>query len=184
MNTNGAALLTDPHPCGHIVYPYTDEAQLAEAVCLFASAGLRKGEAVILVMTKAHCEPLRQRLESEGFDIPELEATGQLACEVAETLVSTFLFDGIVDEHEFKGKISAMIERGKASAEGRGVRVFGEMVSLIWQGHPQATERLEELWNEVIQAHSVPLLCAYALAGTKPASLPQALLTQHSHAIA
>jgi hypothetical protein len=64
------------------------------------------------------------------------------------------------------------------------VRVFGEMVSLIWQSRQRATERLEELWNQVIQEHSVPLLCAYALAGNRPDAFPSSLLTCHSHAVA
>jgi hypothetical protein len=25
MNAKGASILVNPHPCGHIVYPYTDE---------------------------------------------------------------------------------------------------------------------------------------------------------------
>jgi len=50
MNPSAAAILNNPQPCGHIVYPYTDETQIAEAVCLFTSAGLRKGEAVLMVM--------------------------------------------------------------------------------------------------------------------------------------
>src|SRR6266404_5075562 len=67
MNPTGAEILANPHPCGHIVYPYTDEHQVAEAVCLFASAGLRQSQAVVLVMTADHCKPIRQRLEQEGF---------------------------------------------------------------------------------------------------------------------
>jgi hypothetical protein len=64
------------------------------------------------------------------------------------------------------------------------VRIFGEMVDLVWKSNLQSTQRLEELWNEVIEAHSVPLLCAYSLAGTKPAEFPDALVACHSHAIA
>jgi hypothetical protein len=35
----------------------------------------------------------------------------------------------------------------------------------------------------VIAAHSVPLLCAYALAGTRPNVLPESLQSCHSHAL-
>jgi hypothetical protein len=184
MNAKAVAILSDPQPCGHIVYPYTDESQVAEAVCLFASAGLLKGEAVLLVMTEAHCEPILERLGRSGFDVPALTRSGQLICEEAEELLSSFLFDGIIDEHVFKSKIDGMINRAKAAGgDRRRVRVFGEMVSLIWQSRQQATERLEELWNEVIQEQSVPLLCAYALAGTKPDAFPSSLMECHSHAL-
>jgi KaiC/GvpD/RAD55 family RecA-like ATPase len=184
MNSKGAAILADPHPCGHIVYPYTDEIQVAEAVCLFASAGLRKGEAVVLVMTADHRKPIRRRLEQEGHNLKDLERTGQLICEDAGNLLSTFMFGGTIDELVFKTKVGKLIERAKVSGgKSRPVRVFGEMVDLIWTSKPQTTQRLEELWNDVIEAYSVPLLCAYSLAGTKPSELPTSLVTCHSHAI-
>ena len=63
MNNSGAAILMNPHPCGHIVYPYDDEAHVADAVSLFASSGLRHDEAVILVSTEAHCSAIRARLD-------------------------------------------------------------------------------------------------------------------------
>lgn len=182
MNSKAVALLSSPQPCGHIVYPYTGESQIVEAVALFTSAGFRKGEAVLLVMTEAHCEPILHRLKLDGFDVDALLASRQLICEPAENLLASFMFDGIIDDLLFKTKIGGVIEEAKS--HGRPVRVFGEMVSLIWQSQQRATERLEELWNQVIQEHSVPLLCAYSLTGVKPDSLPQSLLACHSHAIA
>ncbi len=187
MNPNGAAILANPHPCGHIVYPYTDENQVAEAVCLFASSGFRQGQAAVLVMTADHCKPIRRRLEQEGFDLRELERSGQLICKDAADLLSNFLFDGIIDEHKFKMQVGSLIEKAKASGGNgttRPVRVFGEMVDLLWKSDVRTTQRLEELWNQVIDAHSVPLLCAYSLAGTKPTQLPDALMACHSHAVA
>jgi hypothetical protein len=169
-----------------IVYPYTDETQVADAVCLFASAGLRKGEAVLLVMTSDHCEPIRQRLQEQGFNLKEMETTGQLVCKDARDLLSTFLFDGIIDEHRFKTNIGAMIENAKSGGSpktctGRGGWL--PIVDLIWEASPQPPQRLEELWDQVIEAHSAPLLCAYSLAGTKPSRFPASLLACHSHNI-
>jgi len=172
-------------PIGHLVYPHTNETHLAEAVGLFTSAGLRKGEAVILIMTTAHCEPIRERLEREGFNLQELERTGQLVCEDAENLLSTFVFDGIIDELRFKAQLATMIQKAKtANGKRRAVRVFGEMVDLLWKANPRITQRIEELWNDVIEAHSIPLLCAYSLAGTKPEAFPESLLACHSVAVA
>lgn len=157
----------------------------ADAVCLFASRGLQKGEAVLLVLSGLHYGSVRQRLERKGFDLADLEATGQLVCENAKNLLSNFMFDGIIDEYKFRTKIDRMIEKAKlgAGTPKHGlVRVFGEMVDLIWAPHPKATTRLKELWNDVIKVHSVPLLCAYSLAGT-PNALPEHLVSCHSHAI-
>ena len=178
MSPKSAAILTDPHPAGHIVYPYTDETQVAEAVSLFASAGLRKGESVLLLISGHHRDPICHRLEAQGFDLRELEAAGQLIWKDSHDLLSTFMFDGIIDEHVFKTKIGGLIEKAKAGrkTENRPVRVFGEMVNEIWKTFPTATERLEQLWNDVIETHAVPLLCAYSLVGAKPNALPHSLL--------
>jgi hypothetical protein len=185
MNPSATELLTNPHPSGHIVYPYTDETHIADAVSLFAAAGLRKGEGVMLIMSSVNCGPIRERLKSLGFNLDELEASGKLVCKDAAEMLSGFVFAGVVDEYVFKTSLIAMIEKAKVGQDGtsRNVRVFGEMVDLLWKHDPHTTQRLEELWNEVIAAQSVPLLCAYSLAGTKPSDFPQALIACHSHTI-
>jgi hypothetical protein len=54
MTAAAAAILADPHPCAHIVYPYTGEALVGRAVALFASAGLRNHEGVVLILSTAN----------------------------------------------------------------------------------------------------------------------------------
>jgi len=183
MTPKTLAILT--HPTGHIVYPHNNQAELVQAVSLFATSGLRNSEAVILIMTPPHCEAIRERLEREGFDLKELEFSGQLVCKDAEGLLSAFLFDGIIDDSRFKTTLGRLIERARtANGKRRPVRVFGEMVDLLWRSDPATTQRMEELWDEVIEAHSVPLLCAYCLAGAKVTAIPEPLRACHSLAIA
>src|SRR5580658_9059858 len=98
MNAHGAAILVNPHPCGHIVYPYTDEGLVGQAVTLFASAGLRDQEGVILIMTADHCESIKLRLQLEGISIEAYERSGQLICVTAENLLAKFVPDGVLDE--------------------------------------------------------------------------------------
>ena len=184
MNSTGEAILTHPGPCGHFVYPYTNESQFSEAVCLFAGSGLRKGGSALLVMKESHCEPIRTQLQVDGLDVAELEAHGRLVCVTAESLLGTFMFDGIIDDHLCKITIGRLIEKARAASLNGEVRVFGEMVDLIWLPNPKATQRLEELWNQVVKLHSVPLLCAYSLGGSRPDALPDALLHSHSEALA
>jgi hypothetical protein len=183
MTPNSLSILAKP--LGHIVYPHTSETHLAEAVGLFASAGLRQGESVILIATAAHRQRIQERLEREGFDSKELERTGQLTCADAHNLLSTFIFDGIIDELCFKTEIGSIIQKAKsANRQRRSVRVFGEMVDLLWKTDPRITQRIEELWSELIEAHAVPLLCAYSLAGTKPGAFPEVLRACHAHEVA
>jgi hypothetical protein len=76
MTTECTALLVNPHPCAHIVYPYTDVHRVEQAVSLFASSGIRDGEGVILIMTADHCKPIRLRLQREGFNVATHECSG------------------------------------------------------------------------------------------------------------
>ena len=184
MNSSAVALLCNPRPSDHIVYPYSGEVQVTEAVWLFASSGLRKDEAVLLVVIAEHAASIRERLREDGFDVTALEASGQLTVVDAEEMLGMFIFDGIIDEHRFKTIIGSCIETARKKDDRiRPVRVFGEMVDLIWISNPGATLRLEELWNDVVETHSVPLLCAYSLAGRRPDSFPPTLQACHSHAL-
>ena len=184
MNSSAAAILCDPRPSEHIVCSYADDNDLADAVTLFASAGLAKKEAVILVVTAKHSDLIRRRLEHEGFNVPELQESGRLLLADAGDVLATFLLDGIINEQRFKTGLGSMIDAARQHvARTRPVRLFGEMVDLIWISNPDATLRLEQLGNEVIESHSVTVLCAYAVGGSKPTSLPAPLLACHSHAL-
>jgi DcmR-like sensory protein len=187
MNATGAAVLANPHPCGHIVYPYTDENLVSQAVCLYASAGLRNGEGVILIMAAAHCNSINGRIAAEGFDVEALKATGRLTCIVAEDLLSGFLVDGMPDENLFKTIVDRIIRKARAST-GKGdlgqVRIFGEMVNLLLNTNLAACTRLEELWSQAIDNHSVSVMCTYALCGSAHETLPESLTALHSHSLA
>src|SRR4051812_35529266 len=91
-------ILTDPHPCRHIVYPYNDEEKAVKAVYLFASSGLRKGESVVLIMADARCETITRRLATAGFDLRALQASGQLECISADSMLSMFMQSDVLDE--------------------------------------------------------------------------------------
>jgi len=60
---------------------------------------------------------------------------------------------GFLDENLFKASIDGIINRARGSASDghqSNVRIFGEIVSLLWNANLAATTRLEELWNGVI----------------------------------
>jgi hypothetical protein len=185
MNASGVSLLANPHPCGHIVYPYTDEGLVGQAVSLFASAGLRDGEGVILIMSADHCESIKLRLQLEGINPEAYEQSGQLVCAIAEHLLGKFIPNGVLDEGLFKSTIEGLINKVRGSfrnGQPTKVRVFGEMVSQLRNKDLAATMRLEELWDDVIKKHSVALLCTYALNHPHD-QIPEALVNLHSHNI-
>jgi DcmR-like sensory protein len=186
MSPKSIAILTEPHPCGHIVYPYTDEKHIVDAVALFAGSGLEKDEAVVIIATEPHCDLIKKRLNSEGFDIKRLQQTNQFICAVAQDVLARFMREGMPEPQLFHSTVGELIQKAKQSGPNgarRRLRFFGEMVSLLWRVDVLAAARLEELWNEVIATHSVALLCTYALDIGRHRYLPDSLMDAHSHCL-
>jgi hypothetical protein len=85
----------------------------------------------------------------------------------------------------FANIVAHVIER--AARDGRKVRVFGEMVALMWaKGYCGATGRLEYLWNEFCQKLSFSLFCAYPGTGFSetPAQSIARICAAHSKVVA
>lgn len=184
MSPKSIAILTEPHPCGHIVYPYTDEKNIVEAVALFAGSGFEQDEAVVIIATEPHCEALKHRLQADGFDLKRLQQTNQLICAIAQDVLARFMVDGAPDPELFRVTVAELIEKARKNSPNlfrKRVRLFGEMVSLLWRVDVLAASRLEELWNEAIATHSVSLLCTYALDRGRHRYLPDSLVDAHSH---
>jgi hypothetical protein len=187
MSPKAIALLSNPHPCGHLVYPYTDEALIAQAVTLYATAGLKNGEGVILVATSAHLQAIDHRLTSyENFDTNVLQASGQLVYRDAEDMLARFMVDDRPDEKRFKDIFRKAIEKTQAVVtknEQPGlVRAFGEMVSLLLADNVQNAELLESYWDDLIKEYSISLLCSYTMTGAN--ALPHSLANCHGHNLA
>jgi MEDS: MEthanogen/methylotroph, DcmR Sensory domain len=155
-------VLTNPRPRDHSVQLYRDDAGLIEALALLAGTGLAQGEAVVLVATPPHVLAVARRLQGDGFDLEQSRRSGQLTVIDAATLLARFTVDGRLDSGAFGAIAEDML--GKATAGGRRrVRVYGEMVDLLWKHDLEAATRLEELWNTIIASHPISLHCSYQL---------------------
>jgi len=186
MDSRTASILANPPYHSHVVYPYTDDQYLVDAVGFFTVSGLDRDGAVILIATEAHRSAIKRYLRSDGH-VEVLEASGQLVFRDAAELMSTFMVNGYPDPKIFKAGIRTLIEqasRDQLTGRNRKVRLFGEIASLLWPINSPAAERLEELGNEVIEEYSIPIFCAYSLNGPGRSQLPESLIKVHSHSIA
>ena len=186
MDSGTASVLASPPYHSHVVYPYTNDQQLVDAVGFYTASGLDRDGAVILIATEAHRSAIKRYLKSDGH-VEVLEASGQLVFLDAAELMSTFMIDGNPDPKIFKAGIRTLIEqasRDERTGRIREVRLFGEMVNLLWPSNSPAAERLEALGNEVIQEYSISIFCAYSLNGPGRSQLPDSLIKAHSHSIA
>jgi len=178
-------LLVEPLARDHVVQLYRDERYLVEAVALFTGIALGKGEAVVLVATPPHVQAVEHRLEANGFCVEDVEQWGQLIVKDASQTLSGFMVNDMPDAVLFKTIVGSVIQKaGTASRSGK-VRVYGEMVNLLWRENLAAAARLETLWNDVIQSHSISLFCAYHVdgAGGERRRFPSDLRAAHSHLI-
>jgi MEDS: MEthanogen/methylotroph, DcmR Sensory domain len=184
MDPQTAGILANPRH-SHIVYPYTDDQRLADAVSFYANNGLVRGSAVVLVVTDPHRHAIREYLEAD-FDVTALEASGQLLFYDATEVLNAFMVNGNPDPALVKSGIKTLIDRARRderTGHFRGVRLFGEVASLLWPANCEAAKQVEELVNEVIQAYSIPLLCAYSVGSPGHDHLPESIVKAHSHSI-
>src|SRR5438552_1394363 len=103
MNTplSWRELLAYPSPQAHIVQLYQDEEFLCDAVSTFASSGLARGEAVVLVATPGHARALAPKLKAKGFNMDVLQMTRQLTVVNAVEVLPRLMVDCRPDVSEF-----------------------------------------------------------------------------------
>jgi hypothetical protein len=151
-------LLKTPHPCDHFVQLYTDDRFLARAVSHFIGTGLAVGEAAVIIAIPAHLALFAAHLE----DVPGALDRRQLVWLEAEPSLATFMVDGMPDRVAFRALAAGMVDRVRSAGYHK-IRLYGEMVDLLWPHNLEASVRLEEMWNEVLDDEQVSLLCAYRI---------------------
>jgi hypothetical protein len=94
-----------------------------------------------------------------GLNLDAAKASRQYqSFDAAETL-SRFMVDGSPDRTLFENTIVPLI-----SESGRRVRIYGEMVALLWTDDNRAAAlQLEEMWNDLQKRYSFSLLCGYPI---------------------
>jgi signal transduction histidine kinase/ActR/RegA family two-component response regulator/KaiC/GvpD/RAD55 family RecA-like ATPase len=148
----------------HFVQFYETDTFLLDSLSGSMGAGLKEGDACIVVATREHREGLDERLRAYGLDVAAARASGQYVSLDASEVLSKFMVDGEPDAERFAEIVGGLVER---TAVGRPrTRIFGEMVALLWaDGQCEAAIRLEELWNNLRQTRTFSLFCAYPMNG-------------------
>jgi signal transduction histidine kinase len=170
---------------GHFAQFYEIDKFLLQALGDFIGTGLRAGEAAIVVATPEHRAGLADLLQGSGLDLDAAQATGQYVALDAAELLSQFVVDGMPEPGRFAEIFGGLV--GQAATSGRPVRVFGEMVALLWAaGNYAGTVQLEALWNGLRETHPFVLFCAYPITGLDGEALAQPfsdVCLAHAHLI-
>ena len=150
--------------CDHCVQFYESDQVFLDALEAFVAGGLRQGDAIIVIGTAAHRDALEARLECRGFDLAAAGARDQFIAMDAAATLQTLLVNDWPDEARFNQLVAELL--GRARRNHRKVRVFGEMVALMWAaGLAEATISLEQLWNRLCAQESFSLFCAFPKTG-------------------
>lgn len=150
---------TEPAADRHLVHIHRDPAFLRDVVATWADAALSRGGAVILLGTRAHADDALAHLRVLGHDVEALRGAGRIRFGDAHGLADRFLAE---PERDFRARLATLIGEARAAAPSGEVRAWGEIVDLLRKrGAPDAALRLEALWNDVIDAEGVRLLCSY-----------------------
>src|SRR5262245_56715763 len=144
----------------HAVRFYYDVNGLCEIVSDFVAEGLNAGEPAVVVATSAHSARVETLLTARGFDVPGLKRAGDLYVKDASTILTSIMVNGMPDEGRFRRVFGPIVEQASGNRR-RTVRVYGEMVDLLWRsGSADAATHLETLWNGLSSTHIFVLLCA------------------------
>jgi hypothetical protein len=144
----------------HALVFYRDEEELAEQVSEYLLPAIQDGGVAIVVATAGHRRSFEGYLAGMGVDVAAASARGfYLAPDASETMRGFMVADR-PDPAGFWQAISPMLRQ--AAKAGRPVRVFGEMVALLWDaGLIDAAIEVEAMWNELGAQYPFSLLCAY-----------------------
>ena len=146
----------------HVCQLYPTEATFLNALESYVASGLRHGESVVVIATAAHLHALEQRLRiGNWIDIDRARWEDRYIAVLAQETLDKLMVDDWPNSERFEHAVMQLIDRARGKQK-REVRLFGEMVALLWaQGKAGAVHRLEHLWHEVVKREGVPLYCAY-----------------------
>jgi len=148
----------------HSVQFYDSHEALIDRLCGVVSSGLLVGDSVLIVATEQHREQLIAALRELKVDALYFAQENRFIMCDAEELLAEFMLEGLPDPKLFQSSVGKLLEESSPGSgeENRGLVVFGEMVSLLWdEGNRVGALALEHLWNEALKEQAFHLHCAY-----------------------
>jgi two-component system, cell cycle sensor histidine kinase and response regulator CckA len=152
--------------CTHAVqfYSSSGERELIANVAGFFEEGLGRGERILCISTGAHFDSFVRQLRARNVPVDEAIASECLIYVDAVSALAAFMAGGTADGTLFKQTIAPLIDRITPPDSTLAGRAYGEMVGILWETGDKANAlRVEQLWNELLAAVQVSLLCGYPL---------------------
>lgn len=149
-------------PREHLLQCYAQDDALLDALEGFVSSALRGGDGVVVVATAPHLHELEKRLRAHWLDIDRARWEERYIPQLAQEVLGKFMDeDRLPNDERFRASVADLL--AIARGPGRKVRVFGEMVNVLWaRGDVAGSIQLENLWCRFLLDNDVQLFCAYA----------------------
>lgn len=159
----------------HVVDIYACDADLVERVSQYLAEALENGGAALVVATEEHLAGLAASLRA--LPLAELRSSGRLIELDAAGTLARLSIAGQPERDAFQRVIAPLIS--ELAAHGRPVRVYGEMVALLWaSGLVGCALDLEMFWNELGSMQPFSLYCSYPSNGAGDLSVVCGLHTE------
>ena len=140
---------------------FQSDAALVKEVAAFTSNGLQAGAPVLVIATSARVAAFRSQMSALGTDAQTAVDQGRLRFFDAQAMIEELLRGGTPDRERFHAHVRSVLPQ--AGADGEPVRIYQEVVDVLWRRQLQpAALLLEEMWDQVATTHRLALLCAYA----------------------
>ena len=169
----------------HTIQICPNESSQIDLLTRYIKDGLRNEETIILIAKPALRKALKLKMDAFSFDGETIQNHDQIKFFDAEFLLSNLMHDGILEEKAFQQFVATPIYNAQLNL--KKVRVFGEMVDILWkQGQHDMALQLEDFWNDLSRTQEFSFLCTYSLHELDPNAYDDALkhiCKCHSHLI-
>jgi hypothetical protein len=185
VDTDSPAGTQDQHH-RHLVQFYGSAAgELVDNLKRYIAEGIAAGSAILIVATPEHTDAILEAL-------PELADGTELAraitCLDAQATLDRFIVGGRPDWRLFGQTVGSIVRSLRRAAPSGTLRVYGEMVGLLWQaGDTEAAVCLEKFWNVLLADDEFALFCGYPIdvfAADFSGEAAAELLCTHTHVLA
>ena len=166
----------------HAVCFYEDSPSLVRTVARFIGEGLAASQPAVVVATASHGASIRDQLTADGVGSKERFERGEVLILDADEILNRFMVNDRPDGERFEDTINPMLDKA-AGTRKRPVRIYGEMVNVLWsRGQEDAALSLEVLWHQLIAGRKCSLLCGYSSRVCQGEGF-NAICDRHSHVV-
>jgi MEDS: MEthanogen/methylotroph, DcmR Sensory domain len=181
MNTVGRPVSARSY---HAVRFYENEKSLAQMVGEFLAGAFEDDSPAIFVATPAQRGAILRELVLRGVDVVSRQRSADLILIDAQEMLSSIIADDTLDGNAFTDVMTAVIQRACRGRTDCTIRIYGQMVDVLWQaGKRELAIDLEMCWNQLAATQRFSLLCGYAMGPFYKDAHCDEVCGQHTHIV-